>query len=155
MRGRIVTRPMGRNSGFTLVEIIVVLGIIVLLLAITVPVGLSLQARNRLMGCESNMHKIHQALKLYRLDEGGFPPYYFDVGANRIHGRGLLALHDNGYLKSTAPLRCSADHEDYSPEIAAYGAAANGYDHTDALSYQWLDLDAVASPTGTPACPRR
>ena len=72
------------RAGFTLVELLVVIGIIVILLAISIPIATRLTAGNRAMSCESHMHKIHQALRMYRLDEGAFPPYIYNPSTNEI-----------------------------------------------------------------------
>jgi len=141
-------RVRNRRQGFTLVEILVVIGIIVILLAITVPVAMRLTAGNRVMACEGNMHRLYQALKMYRLDEGGFPPYTYTPATNTIHGRGLLTLADLGYLKSTHSLRCPLDDADYA---VGYGPsdfvidAPYAYTADDPLSYQWIDPDAVTA----------
>jgi len=127
----------------------VVIGIIVLLLGISVPIALRLAAGSHLMDCEAKLNKIHHALRMYRQNEGGFPPYFFQNG--KIHGRGLLTLVDLGYLRSFETLRCPSDKDDYSAEIAAYGATDYGYDETDAISYQWIDPKATADPAGAPA----
>jgi type II secretory pathway pseudopilin PulG len=140
-----------RPGGFTLVEILVVIGIIILLLAITVPIAMRLTAGNRLMGCEANMHRLYQALRMYRLDEGGFPPYEYNPATNTITGRGLLLLPELGYLKSDRPLRCPSDdgkYEDYPASTRPSDFALNApypYTADDALSYQWIDPDATAA----------
>jgi prepilin-type N-terminal cleavage/methylation domain-containing protein len=147
------SRARNGRQGFTLIELLVVIGIIVILLAITVPIGMRLQAGNRLMACESNMHRLQQVMRMYRLDEGGFPPYWFEPGTNTIHGRGLLALKDLGYMKSDRVLECPMDSRDYPP---GYGPtdftidAPVPYDAEDPLSYQWIDPDAVTA-TNIPA----
>lgn len=138
-----------RRRGFSLVEILVVIGIIVILLAITVPIAMRLTAGNRLMACEGNLHRIYQALRMYRLDEGGFPPYYYTPDPGTIHGRGLLTLTDLGYLKSFKPLRCPMDTGSYAAGCAPSDFrldAPYAYDAEDPLSYQWIDPDAT--PTG-------
>jgi len=140
----VTTRARNRQRGYTLIELLVVIGIIVILLGITVPIGMRLQAGNRLMGCESNLRKIHQALRMYRLDEGGFPPYTYDPATNTIQGRGLLALLDLGYIKTPRILECPLDtheHDLTTVTIDAYPA----YDNEDPLSYQWIDPDAVTA----------
>lgn len=150
MRGSLVTRAAHwkPTSGFTLVELLVVIGIIVLLLAISIPIATRLTAGNRAMSCETHLHKIHQALRMYRLDEGSFPPYVYDPSTSQVLGRGLLALMDTGYITARSTLRCPLDDLDYSSEVSLYAPPGFGYDATDPLSYQWIDPDAaVAGPT--------
>jgi prepilin-type N-terminal cleavage/methylation domain-containing protein len=150
LRGSLVAKAARwrRPSGFTLVELLVVIGIIVLLLAISVPIATRLTAGNRAMSCESHLHKIHQAIRMYRLDEGSFPPYVYDPNTNQVVGRGLLALLDTGHLTARSTLRCPLDDRDYTAEILTYAAPGFGYDADDPLSYQWIDPDgAVAGAT--------
>ncbi len=63
------------NKGFTLIELMVVLGIIILLAAILFPVIVS--ARNRALASIdiSNLHQIGMAIRMYQEDHEGFPPY--------------------------------------------------------------------------------
>jgi len=130
----------GPTSGFTLVELVVVIGIIVLLFAIMIPIASRLVAGQRFQGCEMRLNKIGHALRMYRLDEGGFPPY--EVVNGKIRGRGLLALLDTGYLRSPDTLRCPSDDRDYASECTQYGTAAFGYGPKDPISYMWIDPGA-------------
>lgn len=139
-----VTRA-SHPAGFTLVELLVVIGIIVILLAISVPIATRLTSGNRAMSCGSHLHKIHQAIRMYRLDEGGFPPYSYDVATSSIHGRGLLALLDTGHLRARSTLRCPLDDTDYSAEVSLYVPPIYAYGADDPLSYQWIDPDAVVA----------
>ncbi len=61
-------------SGFTLVELLVVIGIIVLVMAITVPSYNALSAQNQRSSCAANLKAIGQALALFREDYQCFPP---------------------------------------------------------------------------------
>jgi len=131
-------RKASRSTrGFTLVELVVVIGIIVLLFAIMIPIATRLVAGQRLQGCEMRLNKIGQALRMYRLEEGGFPPY--EVANGKIRGRGLLALLDTGHLRSPDTLRCPSDDRDYSSECTQYNTAAFGYGPKDPISYMWID----------------
>lgn len=100
------------HRGFTLLELMVVIGIIVVLMALTIPVGKSLREGNRMMACSAHLHAIHQAMKLYFLDERGVPPYELAAGDDPSDtstvpvGPGLHALYDAGYLGRESTLHC-------------------------------------------------
>lgn len=62
-----------RRAGFTLVEILVVLAIIMILAAILLPVLGRAREQSHRTQCMSNLHQIAMALRLYKLDQRGFP----------------------------------------------------------------------------------
>lgn len=104
------------RSGFTLVELLVVIGIAVLLMGVLIPTGQSLRAGNRALTCKSQLQQIGTALKAYYYDEGGAPYFYIaedddpdNPEANPPAGPGLMALYDLGYLPKRAALHCPRD----------------------------------------------
>ncbi len=108
------------RAGFTLTELLVVIGIMVMLLALALPVATSLREGNRMMSCRSHLSQISQAIKMYRMDEGGVPPYYIDpdepysvdeegVETNPPEGPGLMQLYYGGYLARRESLHCPRD----------------------------------------------
>lgn len=62
------------TSGFSLMELLVVIGIFVVLMAIIVPVGKRLREGNRTSTCEVHLAQIGQAMRAYYMDEHGAPP---------------------------------------------------------------------------------
>ena len=68
-----------KRRGFTLVELLVVIAIIAILAAIIFPVFNSAKRSAKMRADSSNMASIHQALKLYREDQGGYPPLLLQV----------------------------------------------------------------------------
>lgn len=62
------------SSGFTLVELLVVVGIISILIAILLPVLAKAQSLAREKTCSSNLRQIGQALFIYANDHKGFFP---------------------------------------------------------------------------------
>lgn len=133
------------KGGFTLLELVVVMGIAAAVAAITIPLVRSISNSNRGMSCASRMQRIGQAIKMYALDEVGVPPYYPQlVNGNLVMEEdlvpppprwGLQKLVDTGYLKSDHALHCPADRE--------HGLGTALYAH----SYDSVDRDARSSAT--------
>ncbi|UCC69766.1 MAG: type II secretion system protein [Armatimonadota bacterium] len=72
--GSTVRRRRGCPAGFTLVEMLVVVAILIALMAIIVPSYQVLAAQNRRATCAANLKAIGQALALFREDYQCFPP---------------------------------------------------------------------------------
>jgi type II secretion system protein G len=62
-----------KRKGFTLVELLVVIGIIGILLAIVIPVYGRAKERARQTQCQSYLHSIAMAIRMYRDDWGAYP----------------------------------------------------------------------------------
>jgi len=63
-----------RTIGFTLVEMLVVIAIIIAIMAIVVPSYQALAANNQRASCAANMKSLGQALAIFREDYQCFPP---------------------------------------------------------------------------------
>ena len=79
--------PAKRLRAFTLVELLVVIGIIAALIGILLPVLSGVQARGRDIKCQSNIRQILQAIHGYAAENKGSLPYgfYFDPSVNDAH----------------------------------------------------------------------
>jgi general secretion pathway protein G len=62
-----------RHAGFTLIEIMVVIVILGILAALVVPKVMSRPDEARIVAAKQDINSIVQALKLYRLDNQGYP----------------------------------------------------------------------------------
>jgi type II secretory pathway pseudopilin PulG len=69
------TRPSNRReAGFTLIEIMIVISIMIILLALVVPGYKAMSAQNQRNVCAANLKAIGQALALFREDYQCYPP---------------------------------------------------------------------------------
>jgi general secretion pathway protein G len=63
-----------REAGYTLLELLVVLGIIVLIATVAAPQVLRYLGKARTETAKAQISAVSTALELYALDAGGFPP---------------------------------------------------------------------------------
>ena len=71
------------RGGFTVIELLVVLGIILILLSIFVPYLMAMRESDRRVRCAENLKQIRDALKVYAANNGGsFPRVVYDPAGN-------------------------------------------------------------------------
>jgi len=138
--------------GFTLIEMLVVIGIIAVLAAIIIPVYSRAQEKGRQANCIANLHAITVALKMYVQELKAYPPPY-DSTTNT---GGLAALYDAGYLENFRALRCPDDPNKDDPNLkySSYNAYYNywGYKTTNPADPAQIGIPCV--PDGdNPATP--
>jgi prepilin-type N-terminal cleavage/methylation domain-containing protein/prepilin-type processing-associated H-X9-DG protein len=97
-----------RRSGFTLIEMLVVIAIIAVLAGILFPVLSRAREKGRQTACASNLKQIGVALELYAGDAGGFLPQWSLVpGADPDPAPAYTwDTVIQSYLRSTAVLSC-------------------------------------------------
>ncbi len=126
-----IDTKLRKTTGFTLVELMVVIGIMAVLMAIIIPATQSLRRGNRVSTCAFKLQQISNAMKAYHFDWGSVPPRYpgyplaFDP-AEPVAGPGLMALWEGGYLINRRALHCPSD-KDYTDPNNADPAQGYGY----------------------------
>lgn len=121
---------VGAKAGVTLLEMMVVLGLVALLATILIPIFGGIRARQRRTSCASNLRALAEAILMYRDDYRAFPP---DV-TESWGGKKALGLYYLNYL-SQRP----------KPAGALYGIAEADYLPNDAL------LHCPSNPVGQPS----
>lgn len=94
-----------RTGGMTLIELMVVIGIMAILAAMVLPAFRAIQYRHQMSICAANLKDLGQALLMYRSDYLAFPPdatEWWDVGKGQ-HGLGLSQLYYAYWAYEQAP----------------------------------------------------
>lgn len=92
-------RGLRNTRGFTLVELLVVIGIIALLISILLPALSKAQESARTVKCASNLRSIGQGFAGYVAEnKQTFPPAYLYVGHQIVNGVQSPTAADKGYI---------------------------------------------------------
>ena len=87
----------GRASGFTLVELLVVIGVITVLIALVLPVLNRAREQARIVACASNLRQIYAAMVVYANESRQMLPYPDDFAPQN----GAIAMLDRGMMDFT------------------------------------------------------
>jgi prepilin-type N-terminal cleavage/methylation domain-containing protein len=148
------TGSRARVGGFTLVELLVVIGIIAVLVGLLMPaLGRAREASLR-SSCTSNLRQIHNALQLYANANRGFlPPKYelrkvtlnaADVAAQKrlnVLDEGVQTVLEKYCGKKT--FECPADRGDAQNDATVFSRRGSSYNITGA---PWVAAAAGTDP---------
>ncbi len=141
-----------RRGGFTLVELLVVIGIIVILIAVLLP-ALQVARQSAVnVTCMSNIRQVGQSIWMYSIDFNGWaPPYREITGSGRFWPTFLV---EQGYLR--APLHTNPGPDQVSWEKGVLYCPAGPAQEVPlawwrntmyGLNYQFF-LNGPATPSG-------
>ena len=167
---KLINQNIGRaRSGFSLVEILVVLVIASILAAVTLGGYSAMRASNNRTSCQVNMSQIYRAIRMYAADYNGNAPYYDPEGNNTAvsgPGIGLWALYtyaegagslanvpadagikpEKRYLTNPKLFHCPSDIADTNEQM--FTGSTNSIYNSNYLSYQTSD-SGCEDPTDT------
>lgn len=146
------------KTGFTLIEILVVIAIIGLLVALVFPVFNSARNSARRTTCAANLHQIGLAVQMYVQDaRNHFPPMFINIGKKEHCG---WATQIYPYTRSASVFKCpSFPYGEFRPDCPIPVDTGNesfpvengrgSYDYNSFPGSTRLSVNAVQKPSET------
>ncbi len=141
-------RPFRRSGGFTLVELLVVIGIIALLISILLPALSHVREEANKAKCSKNLQTIADAMHQYSIQNNGkFPRTYFNLKPNsNIPNGNLDCSNAGGPIVGTAPTATISNS--FGPDVKANSVTASIFLLVKATNYA-VDVFVCPSSNAT------
>jgi prepilin-type processing-associated H-X9-DG protein/prepilin-type N-terminal cleavage/methylation domain-containing protein len=126
----------GVRGAFTLVELLVVIGIIALLISILLPALNKARAAGNAIACASNLRQIGMSIHQYTRDNNGFFPSYDDGSAVSAPAGGSLRF----WFKKIDTYLCNTDLSTWSAESGVWNCPSVDLGERAASGWNWARL---------------
>jgi len=135
------------RSGFTLLELLIVVVIIAALAGIAFPVGRSLLAKSREAACLGNLRNIGVGLQLYLQDNNQMLPTLALARESKTSEEPVLETVLLPYMEAKDAFQCPADKEEFEKTGSSYSwnTTQNGL-HSSKVSFFGNDSRPEAVP---------
>jgi len=120
-------RTLQRRTAFTLVELLVVVGIVAVLAVVAILYFSEAQARAKLSRARADIRTVAHALEAYRAEENAYPPAA--IGDILLHQPLAALTTPVAFISSVPPDGFGAATFDFAPTISMLG-----YNYKDAAS---------------------
>jgi prepilin-type N-terminal cleavage/methylation domain-containing protein/prepilin-type processing-associated H-X9-DG protein len=113
------SHPLRRNSGFTLVELLVVIGIIAILVAILLPALARAREQAKTTQCLSNLRQLGMAIQTYLSETRYIIPaaYFYNSDTEKNHETWATILVNGNYIKGVPTAKLD------NPSMPALGSS--------------------------------